>query len=178
MRGTTRLAVAALLAGGMLAPGLAQAQQGNPNAAQIIQSLMPNGNVGTTTRGIRMAGHPEAAQPASVRLNVLFATGSAKLTPKARQVLDQLGQALTAAQLDSYRFRIEGHTDTVGNPAMNQALSASRADSVVAYLEGKFNIASSRLQAIGMGERDLPVPTPDQTPEPRNRCVVVVNIGH
>lgn len=117
------------------------------------------------------AGHP------SVNLTVDFANGSAQLTPQAKATLDQLGQALSSSTLASYRFRIEGHTDTVGSESYNQALSERRAEAVVAYLEAKFGVQPSRLQAIGMGEQGLLVPTPPQTPEPRNRRVQVVNMG-
>ena len=48
---------------------------------------------------------------------------------------------------------------------------------MVDYLASNFHIDRSRVEAIGMGEDQLLVPTPDQTPEPRNRRVHVVNIG-
>lgn len=117
-----------------------------------------------------------AAAP-SVNLNVDFATNSAKLTPQARTTLDQLGQALSSSQLSSYRFRIVGHTDTVGSPGYNKTLSEQRADAVMKYLVSKFGVAASRLQAQGVGEADLLVPTPPQTPERRNRRVQVINLG-
>ncbi|MGH7071129.1 MAG: OmpA family protein, partial [Acetobacteraceae bacterium] len=113
----------------------------------------------------------------SVNLNVQFATDSAALAPAARQTLDALGEALSSQQLSAYRFRIEGHTDTVGSPAYNQALSQRRADAVAAYLERKFGIPSSRLETIGMGEQGLLVPTPPNTPEAKNRRVQVINLG-
>jgi outer membrane protein OmpA-like peptidoglycan-associated protein len=48
---------------------------------------------------------------------------------------------------------------------------------VVDYLAGRFQVDRARLQPVGMGEDGLLVPTPDQTPEPRNRRVLVVNTG-
>ena len=108
---------------------------------------------------------------------MLFATGSAELTPQAIQTLNDLGRALTDPTLAAYRFRIEGHTDTVGNRDANKALSDRRAASVVDYLAGRFQVDRARLQPVGMGEDGLLVPTPDQTPEPRNRRVLVVNTG-
>jgi outer membrane protein OmpA-like peptidoglycan-associated protein len=180
--------------------------QNNPSASQIIQSLKPSGNLlQGGTRGIRLvspgaqaapvgpsrATHsaaasaapralspstPEATAP-SVSLNVDFATDSATLTPEAKKTLEQLGQALTSKDLASYRFRIEGHTDTVGSAAYNLSLSQRRAAAVAAYLEQTFNIPASRLQAVGMGERGLLVVTPPQTAELRNRRVAVINLG-
>jgi OmpA-OmpF porin, OOP family len=175
--------------------------QGNPSADQIINSLKPSGNLTAGgTRGIRLGAPPPAssthapgpthmastrthATPAaessspSVNLTVDFATGSAQLTPQAMATLDQLGKALKSSELASYHFRIEGHTDTVGAPAYNKALSEQRAEAVVTYLSSKFGLQPSRLEAVGMGEDGLLVPTPPQTAEPRNRRVQVVNLG-
>jgi len=113
----------------------------------------------------------------SASITVQFRTGSADLTPAAMRQLDQLGRALTSATLASYKFRIEGHTDTVGSKDANQALSERRAQTVVAYLESKFGVSADRLQAVGMGENGLAVATGDQVPEARNRRVQVVNLG-
>ncbi len=47
---------------------------------------------------------------------------------------------------------IEGHTDNVGAPEYNMALSRRRADSVVRYLVENLHIAPARLTAVGYGE--------------------------
>jgi outer membrane protein OmpA-like peptidoglycan-associated protein len=119
----------------------------------------------------------DSADGPSVKLVVDFRTGSAELTPAAEHTLDALGRALTSPALEKDRFRIEGHTDTVGNPEANKALSAHRAEAVTAYLEQKFGVDAARLEAVGLGSESLLVPTPDQTPEPRNRRVKIVNLG-
>ncbi len=108
---------------------------------------------------------------------VLFPTNSSELTPEATQTLDRLGQALGSQRLSSFRFRVEGHTDTVGSAAYNRSLSQRRADAVVGYLEQKFGIPAARLQAVGLGEQGLLVATGAQVAEPRNRRVQVVNLG-
>lgn len=119
---------------------------------------------------------PTAAAPA-VNLTVNFANGSADLTPDAVRTLDELGRALASNELSAYRFRIEGHTDTVGSRDYNRALSARRAVAVVDYISRKYGVNPARLQAVGMGDDGLLVPTPPQTPEPRNRRVQVINLG-
>jgi OOP family OmpA-OmpF porin len=177
-------------------PALAQS---NPSADSIIQSLKPSGNLTQSLRGIKMA-NPSAAPAAtsgtastagsgkpgpapaadagpSVSLTVEFETGSADLTPQAVQTLDQLGRALTSADLAKFRFRIEGHTDTVGSPGYNRALSQRRAAAVTDYLEKNFGVVPARLQAVGLGEEGLLVPTPPQTANAQNRRVKVVNLG-
>jgi outer membrane protein OmpA-like peptidoglycan-associated protein len=121
-------------------------------------------------------GQPTAAAP-SVNLTVNFASGSAELTPQAMSTLNELGRALSSSELSGYRFRIEGHTDTVGSPEYNRALSEQRAQAVVSYLTSKFGVQPARLQAVGMGEKGLLVPTPPQTANPSNRRVQVINLG-
>ena len=171
--------VAALLAAPLalaLAAAPALAQSG-PSAAQIIQSLKPTGaGLKDATRGIRPANAKAATESGpAVSLNVRFATGSAELTGQARDMLDQLGQALTSQDLAQFHFRIEGHTDTVGTAEANKALSQRRADAVAAYLQQHFGIAADRLQSVGMGEEGLAVATPPQTANVQNRRVRVVN---
>lgn len=154
------------------------AAQANPSAEQIIKSLTPT-DVGGATRGIRVGkgSPPEPNARPSTSLSVLFATGSAELTPDAIRTLDELGRALTDARLVGSRFRIEGHTDTVGKRDANKILSDQRARAVAAYLATRHQVANGRIDAVGLGEEGLLVQTPPQTPEPRNRRVVVVNLG-
>ena len=120
------------------------------------------------------AAHPSGP---AVNLTVNFATGSADLTPDAIKTLDQLGQALSSKELSGFKFRIEGHTDTVGSPEFNRTLSERRAEAVVDYIAKKYGVEPGRMQAVGMGEEGLLVKTPPQTAEPRNRRVEVINLG-
>jgi OmpA-OmpF porin, OOP family len=190
-RSVARTAVALLIAV-LLVPSAGWAQS-NPSTQDIVKSLTPSAG-SNATRGIRVgpstggSSEPSNASPGvqahatpvpapAVSLTVQFATGSAELTPQATQTLDRLGQALTDRSLASYRFRIEGHTDTVGSPEANKELSERRAGAVVDYLSTRFHVDRSRVEPIGMGEEGLAVATPPQTPEARNRRVQVVNIG-
>lgn len=180
------------------APSFAQSQ---PSVDQIIRSLTPTGDVSRAgTRGIRLSAPVEAkaaatatgvkespavkmvaaSQPAvapTINLTVNFATGSAELTPQAVRMLDTLGAALSSDALSGYRFRIEGHTDTVGTREYNKALSERRAETVVGYIQQKYHVAGTRLEAAGMGQDQPLVPTAAQVDEPRNRRVQVTNIG-
>ena len=147
-----------------------QAAAPAPTAGSVRQAA-------TGAVGRPAAPPPLAAMAPSVNLTVNFLTGSAELTPEAKRTLDDLGQALSSQALAQYKFRVEGHTDTVGAPAYNRSLSARRADAVVAYIASKYNVAADRMQPVGMGSDRPLVPTPDQTPEARNRRVQVVNVG-
>ena len=118
----------------------------------------------------------DASEAPGIDFNVLFASGSAELAPSALKTLDTIGRALSSNELAGSRFRIEGHTDTVGTRDSNRSLSGRRATSVVDYLSQKFGIDRSRLESKGMGQDALVVPTGDQVDEPRNRRVRIVNI--
>ena len=131
--------------------------------------MRPTGQGAATARA-------EAVDP-SVSLTVNFASGSADLTADAIRTLDELGRALASKDLAGYRFRIEGHTDTVGSRDYNQALSERRAAAVVDYVAQEYGVDPARLQAVGLGEDGLLVQTPADTPEPRNRRVQVINLG-
>jgi len=132
-----------------------------------------------------VAPPPPPAQPTttappdmpSASLTVNFALGSDALTPSAMRELDRLGRALTSQELAPFRFRIEGHTDTVGPAQLNQDLSERRAAAVGRYLQQRFGVSPARLETVGLGETQLLVPTPDETPSAQNRRVQVINLG-
>ena len=147
------------------APLVSAPAAATPAAAPVRQAAVPAKPVA-----------PDPVDVPSINFNVLFASGSADLTPSAVKSLDTLGQALSSADLAGSRFRIEGHTDTVGNRDTNRSLSARRAAAVVDFLSGKFKIDRSRLESAGMGQDALEIRTGDQVDEPRNRRVRVVNI--
>ncbi len=119
---------------------------------------------------------PRAAAP-SVNLTVNFALGSADLTPQAIKTLDDLGKALSSETLANFRFRVEGHTDTVGTREFNRSLSERRAAVVVGYIVEKYKVPATRLEPAGLGADRPLVPTADQVAEARNRRVQVVNLG-
>jgi len=182
--------------GNLLGGGTRGIRMANPNATEATPQASSSQSSGSQSSGTQAAPQASTPHPAapnasrtastapaaatdapSVSLSVEFASGSADLTPRARGTLDQLGKALSSNDLAQYRFRIEGHTDTVGSAEFNKALSQQRADAVAAYLQSKFGVSAARLQAVGMGEQGLVVPTPPNTPNDKNRRVAVVNLG-
>jgi outer membrane protein OmpA-like peptidoglycan-associated protein len=80
--------------------------------------------------------------------NVLFASGKSALLPGAQNGLDQVAEALKAQ--DDTKLLVEGHTDSKGNDASNQALSQARAEAVQSYLITR-GIASDRISSAGLG---------------------------
>ncbi len=102
---------------------------------------------------------------------VLFATGQSALLPIAQQRLDQVARGLI--DQGGRHLVVEGHTDSRGSAADNQALSLARAQSVRSYLISR-GIPESQIEAAGMGPT-RPV-APNETPEGRanNRRVEIV----
>ena len=150
-------------------------------ATRGIRAIAPTTPVSTSTPHARrvamVAPASETTEGPSLDLTIVFRSGSTDLTPEAANTLSKLGKALSSPSLAGYRFRIEGHTDTVGTKDGNQILSQARAEKVADFLEHDYGVSADRLQPVGMGEDGLLVPTGDQTNEPRNRRVHVVNLG-
>ena len=81
--------------------------------------------------------------------NVFFDVGKFELKPASQVELDKLVQLLK--DNPSLKIQISGHTDNVGKPADNLALSNNRAKAVVNYLIAN-GITTQRLSAKGFGE--------------------------
>ena len=111
-----------------------------------------------------------------VRLPVDFEFNSAELKPEAKALLEKVGRALTAPDLETFRFSIEGHTDSIGGEDFNSNLSKRRAEVVRDYLANT-GVDQMRLESIGLGEAS-PVDT-NVTDEGRqhNRRVEIINLG-
>lgn len=103
---------------------------------------------------------------------VLFVTGKSELLPIAREKLDQVAKVLQESAAGD-TFLIEGHTDSQGSDAANQALSQARADAVREYLISR-GVPTDRVRSVGRGESQ-PVASND-SPEGRanNRRVEIV----
>jgi outer membrane protein OmpA-like peptidoglycan-associated protein len=101
------------------------------------------------------ADAPATAVLAALNLAVVnFATGSSDIPASAGPLLDAAGRTLAAQPADA-RVVIYGHTDNVGVPEANLALSVQRAEAVRAALVAR-GVPAERLNAIGQGDR-LPI---------------------
>lgn len=103
---------------------------------------------------------------------VSFATGSFEITKPESQKLEKsyalLVEALTKyGRFAKVRLFVAGHTDTVGDPASNRALSADRARAIGRWFKRRG--VKVPIQYAGFGEDLLAVKTPDETDEVRNR---------
>jgi len=151
---------------------LAGAAQAQPSAREIVEKLQPQ----ITPRGISVQGGRERpSAPPSIDLAVNFEYASAVLSPDAKIVLDNLGQALNDTSLVNARIRIAGHTDAAGGEAYNLDLSRRRAQAVADYLIRQHGILPARLSVEGYGRtRLLDQANPMSSV---NRRVEVVNLG-
>jgi iron complex outermembrane receptor protein len=117
---------------------------------------------------------PPVQAPIARSYLVFFDFNKSDLTPQARDIVDTAAKNAQAAKVT--QITCTGHTDTVGSDAYNMRLSRRRAESVAAQLE-KDGIASSEIQIVAKGKRDLLVPTGDGVREPQNRRVQIVFDG-
>jgi outer membrane protein OmpA-like peptidoglycan-associated protein len=114
------------------------------------------------------------AQQGRVNLRLAFAPGSSSLSAAAQAEVRAFAEAMQRPQLATMRFRIEGHTDSVGGPRVNGPLSQRRAQAVADYLVAQ-GVAQARLEVQGYGF-DRPLPgTPVSSG--RNRRVEAVRIS-
>jgi outer membrane protein OmpA-like peptidoglycan-associated protein len=81
--------------------------------------------------------------------DVLFETNRAEIRPSGQGSLRKLAEFLS--QFPERQALIEGHTDNVGTPTLNESLSARRADSVAAALVS-MGVSGTRLKAVGLGQ--------------------------
>ncbi|GAA4352773.1 OmpA family protein [Angustibacter luteus] len=87
--------------------------------------------------------------------DVLFATDSAKLSPRAASKIDAVGKDIAARGTGT--VTVTGYTDSTGSPAHNLVLSRQRADAVLAALKPVAG-GDVTFEAAGRGEAD-PVAT-------------------
>lgn len=174
-----QLAIAIGLALIAVAPALAQESR-PPSTEEIIRKLMqpqlsPDD---LKSNAVQVEGRRRRADVAagpSIDLAVNFEYASAKLTPDARLVLDNLAQALVDPALSGSRFRVAGHTDARGSDAYNLGLSKLRARAAADYLVRTHRIDAQRLSVEGFGRRQLLDPANPESAV--NRRVQITNLG-
>ena len=113
-----------------------------------------------------------AAKGRWVTQGILFATGKADVQPESRPVLKEI--ASTLKQHADLKILIEGHTDNVGAPASNLALSDARAAAVKASLVSDFGIDGARITTKGLGDTKPSVPNATAAGRAQNRRVEIV----
>lgn len=186
------LAVAGLLAGCATTPTLTllPTEEGKQGAVAVLEEngkpmetvvseLNSSTNLSGTprTRSIdpsKMSARQrellQALPPAPVRLTLYFLEGTTELTPESQPGLAFLIKEVS--ERPGAEVQVTGYTDTLGEADANDRLSQQRAEEVLGVL-AKQGIDPTLMSAVGRGERNLRVATPDGVSEPANRRVVV-----
>jgi OmpA-OmpF porin, OOP family len=126
-------------------------QTASQNAVQAQQMAdAANGRVNVLTNTVANLDNYHAVAETSVK----FAFDKDKLTPKAKEALDQLAAQISTTK--GYIIALEGGTDSVGAADYNYDLSQRRANSVIQYLASKYNVPAHKIYVIGLG-KDKPV---------------------
>jgi outer membrane protein OmpA-like peptidoglycan-associated protein len=127
-------------------PSLLLAQQAPLKVEEMVRALTPppmTRSLGAATRNL---------QP-TLDLTIQFDLDSATIREESKKPLQDLATALKDGRLDTFKFQVEGHTDSRGTAAYNDALSARRAESVVSFLNSE-GVVANRLVAVGKGFRE------------------------
>jgi len=80
---------------------------------------------------------------------IFFDTGKAELKAESQPALAEIGKLL--AKQAALKLFVVGHTDTVGTPESNLALSQARAEAVLQALVKDHGVAAARLRPFGAG---------------------------
>lgn len=111
-----------------------------------------------------------AMPPRPSRFILYFREGSEQLTDASLGVTKAIAADIAARP--AAEVVVIGHTDTVGDDAVNDQLSLQRASTVKKYLI-QHGIPADRIAVSGRGKRELMVPTGDSVNEPNNRRVEI-----
>lgn len=108
---------------------------------------------------------------ASGEWKINFNTGSAEISSSSSREVEKIYNLLI--QAENTKLTVVGHTDNVGNPASNLALSKSRAEAVVNYLKQK-GIPANRFQMVdGRGQNEPVADNGSAAGKAKNRRVVI-----
>jgi OmpA-OmpF porin, OOP family len=106
---------------------------------------------------------------------VFFATGSSTINAAGKQSLQAI--AAQGLAMPNGLFRIVGHTDSTGNPQINQRLSDQRASAVTAYLLTNCGVPGNKIMsATGLGQ-DLPMDSDDLGNAQNRRVAVMIMVS-
>jgi len=102
-----------------------------------------------------------------------FKFGKTELPDEAKARLDQVVQQMKGDTSKNIFIEIEGHTDNVGSPAINEKIGLERAESVKRYLYEQHQIPLHKMNVISYGEEKPVAPNNKKDGRAQNRRVVV-----
>jgi OOP family OmpA-OmpF porin len=113
------------------------------SAAKAAQSAADQAEADATTANERIGALDD--YEAFIHLAVYFKTGSAVLSPSAKEALDQAATYVSGANLKGWVVAVEGFADSTGRTATNHSLSQRRAQAVIDYLVTKHGLPPRRV---------------------------------
>lgn len=119
---------------------------------QMVRADLPIETPARPGKGLDQGAGLEGALKTGCRLElpgVYFAFGTAAIDPISDRALAQVAGVL--AQHRDWAITVEGHTDSVGTAAANQALSQRRAEAVRARLAEQHGVDTHAWRAVGFG---------------------------
>ncbi|MGH9384527.1 MAG: OmpA family protein [Vicinamibacterales bacterium] len=105
-----------------------------------------------------------------------FTFGRADLPDGAKAAVDNVVARLKAEARNAF-VEVEGHTDSAGDEAYNEALGLQRAEAVKRYLYENHQIPLHKINVISFGERKPVAPNNTRDGRAQNRRVVIKILG-
>lgn len=135
-----------------------------PNAIRTVLALESR-SLALHVDGSGLAGRVESMRTretaTEIRIelaaDVLFGFDRADLEPDAKATLAKAAAIVKERARDGALVRVEGHTDSKGSDAYNQALSEKRARAVASWLKEN-GASSARYEVAGFGAKKPIVP--------------------
>lgn len=149
----------------------------------IISVAMSNGNIGHDLAVLEIAQMVQEItanemldalnKDGYIALNILFETGKSTIQGESLPVVDQILELMKSdAKL---KVSIEGHTDNVGDAAINKKLSNDRAKAVMDALIAK-GVDKTRMTFVGWGQEKPVADNRSEDGRAKNRRVEIVKI--
>jgi len=101
-----------------------------------------------------------------------FRFGQTKLPEEAKKRIDEMVQQLKQDPKNVF-IEIEGHTDNVGDRAINEKIGLERAAAVQRYLYEQYQIPLHKMNVISYGEDKPAAPNKTKAGRAQNRRVVI-----
>lgn len=112
-----------------------------------------------------------ARPPLPERFLLYFASAGTRLMPESSTLLKTI--LVRIKERTHVDLSVTGHTDSLRDAATNVKLGLSRANAIADQLR-QMGVPDSLITVESHGERNLLVPTPDETLEPLNRRVEIM----
>jgi outer membrane protein OmpA-like peptidoglycan-associated protein len=152
------------------------AQQANQAAAQAntaaTQARAAAGEVNTRVDTIDRANRRMVFEVVLSEDQGNFKFGKTELPDEAKAALDQMVNQLKADPKAAW-FEIEGHTDNVGGPDLNERIGMERAEAVKRYLYEQHQVPLHKMNVISYGEEKPIAPNKTRDGRAQNRRVVI-----